>query len=72
MNAPIVDLHHQELCRARHTTLDGGYPPYIHGQVHHFIDDWKDILLSNNEYELLDQEEVEKYVKENKQNEENN
>lgn len=51
--------------------LDGGREPYIHGQAHHFIDDWQNILLSSNEYELLDQEEVEKYVKEIKENEEN-
>lgn len=51
-------------------TLDGGRAPYIHGQAHHFIDDWQNILLSSNEYELLDQEEVEKYVKEIKKNEE--
>lgn len=51
--------------------LDGGREPYIHGQVHHFIDDWQNILLTDNEYELLDQEEVEKYVKEIKENEEN-
>lgn len=51
-------------------TLDGGREPYIHGQAHHFIDDWQNILLTDNEYELLDQEEVEKYVKEIKENEE--
>ena len=52
-------------------TLDGGREPYIHGQAHHFIDDWQNILLTDNEYELLDQEEVEKYIKEIKENEEN-
>lgn len=52
-------------------TLDGGCEPYIHGQTYHFIDDWQNILLTDNEYELLDQEEVEKYVKEIKKNEEN-
>lgn len=52
-------------------THDGGREPYIHGQAHHFIDDWQNILLTDNEYELLDQEEVEKYVKEIKENEEN-
>ena len=52
-------------------TLDGGRKPYIHGQTYHFIDDWQNILLTDNEYELLDQEEVEKYVKEIKENEEN-
>ena len=51
-------------------TLDGGREPYIHGQAHHFIDDWQNILLTDNECELLDQEEVEKYIKEIKENEE--
>lgn len=51
-------------------TLDGGYLPYIHGQASHFIEDWQNILLSNNEYELLDEEETENYLKEIKENEE--
>ena len=50
-------------------TLDGGYPPYIHGQASHFIEDWQNILLTNNEYELLDEEETENYLKEIKENE---
>lgn len=45
-------------------TLDGGCEPYIHGQTRHFIDDWQNILLTNNEYELLDAEETENYLKE--------
>ena len=51
-------------------TLDGGYPPYTHGQASHFIEDWQNILLTNNEYELLDEEETENYLKEIKENEE--
>lgn len=51
-------------------TLDGGYSPYIHGQASHFIEDWQNILLTNNEYELLDEEEAENYLKEIKENEE--
>ena len=51
-------------------TLDGGYPPYTHGQASHFIEDWQNILLSSNEYELLDEEETENYLKEIKENEE--
>lgn len=51
-------------------TLDAGYPPYIHGQASHFIEDWQNILLTNNEYELLDEEETENYLKEIKENEE--
>lgn len=52
-------------------TMDGGREPYIHGQVNHFIEDWQNILLSNNEYELLDVEETENYLKEIEENEEN-
>lgn len=51
-------------------TLDGGYSPYIHSQASHFIEDWQNILLSSNEYELLDEEEIENYLKEIKVNEE--
>ena len=51
-------------------TLDGGYPPYIHGQASQFIEDWQNILLTNNEYELLNEEETENYLKEIKVNEE--
>lgn len=51
-------------------TLDGGYSPYIHGQASHFIEDWQNILLTQNEYELLDEEETENYLKEIKENEE--
>ena len=51
-------------------TLDGGCEPYIHGQTRHFIDDWQNILLTDNEYELLDAEETENYLKEIEKNEE--
>ena len=68
---PIKDRKYNLL---KHTnikqTLDGGYLPYIHGQASHFIEDWQNILLSNNEYELLDKEETENYLKEIKENEE--
>lgn len=51
-------------------TLDGGREPYIHGQAYHFIDDWQNILLTDNEYELLDAQETENYLKEIEENEE--
>ena len=51
-------------------TLDGGCEPYIHGQTRHFIDDWQNILLTDDEYELLDAEETENYLKEIEENEE--
>ena len=52
-------------------TLDGGCEPYIHGQTRHFIDDWQNILLTDDEYELLDAEETENYLKEIEEDEEN-
>ena len=51
-------------------TLDGGCEPYIHEQTRHFIDDWQNILLTDNEYELLDAHETENYLKEIEENEE--
>lgn len=51
-------------------TLDGGCEPYIHGQTRHFIDDWQNILLTDDEYELLNAEETENYLKEIEENEE--
>ena len=51
-------------------TLDGRCEPYIHGQTRHFIDDWQNILLTDDEYELLDAEETENYLKEIEENEE--
>ena len=44
-------------------TLDGGREPYIHGQAYHFIDDWQNILLSDREYELLSDEDMDNYFK---------
>ena len=38
--------------------------------MNHFIEDWQNILLSNNEYELLDVEETENYLKEIEEDEE--
>ena len=44
-------------------TTDGKQKPYIHGTASHFIDDWQNILLSDNEYELLSDEEMDDYFK---------
>ena len=38
--------------------------------MNHFIEDWQNILLSNNEYKLLDVEETENYLKEIEEDEE--
>ena len=69
---PIKDKKYDLLKHPRiKQTMDGGREPYIHGQVNHFIEDWQNILLSNNEYELLDVEETENYLKEIEEDEEN-
>lgn len=44
-------------------TRDGKAKPYVHGKVKYAIDDWQDILLSDREYELYDEEDLEKYFK---------
>lgn len=68
---PIKDKKYDLLKHPRiKQTMDGGREPYIHGQVNHFIEDWQNILLSNNEYELLDVEETENYLKEIEEDEE--
>ena len=72
---PIRDKKYDLLKHPRiKQTLDGGREPFIHGQASHYIDDWQNILLSNNPYELLDEEETEYYlekIKEKTQNEKN-
>lgn len=44
-------------------TKDGGMPAYKHGIVDHSIEDWYDIALSDQEYELLSDEEMDDYFK---------
>lgn len=42
-------------------TTDGGMKSYPHGVIHHAIDDWQNIVLSDKEYELLSEEDLEEY-----------
>lgn len=42
-------------------TNEGNGKPYEHGIVHHVIEDWQDILLTDGEYELLSEEDMEDY-----------
>lgn len=42
---------------AKHTTIGKG-PKYTHGQYNHHIHDWDNIILSDNEYELFDDEQL--------------
>ena len=69
---PIRDKKYDLLKHPRiKQTLDGGREPFIHGQASHYIEDWQNILLSNNPYELLDEEETENYLKKIKEKTQN-
>ena len=61
---PILDLKYDLLKHPRiKDTTDGGAKPYRHGEIKYNIDNWYDIELSDNEYELLSNEELEEYLK---------
>lgn len=61
---PILDLKY-DLLKHPHVkeTTDGKAEPYRHGEIKYNIDNWYDIELSDNEYELLSNEEMEEYFK---------
>ena len=44
-------------------TSDGGMPIYEHGLSNVFINDWQDIIISDQEYEILSGDEMELYFK---------
>lgn len=45
-------------------TKDGSAKPYQHGVIKHNIENWQDIILSDNEYELYSEEDMEEYFAE--------
>lgn len=45
-------------------TKDGSAKPYQHALIKHAIEDWQNILLSDEEYELYSQDDLEKYFNE--------
>ncbi len=42
-------------------TKDGNDQSYEHGKIHGLIDNWQDIIISDNDYELLSDEDMEEY-----------
>ena len=71
---PVMDRKYDLLKHPRNNeTADGNQKPYIHGNASHYIQDWQNILLTDSEYELLSDEEMDDYFteleKENKSNE---
>lgn len=61
---PIVDKKYDILKHpnVKHTK-DGGGIAYCHNEIKHAIDDWQNIMLSDEEYELLSEEDLEEYFK---------
>lgn len=50
-------------------TADGKAPLYEHGKISHAIEDWQNILLSDDEYELYSEEDLDEYFSELMKNE---
>lgn len=69
---PIFDRKYDLLKHPRIAdTKDGSAPAYQHGQIKYAIEDWHNIILSDNSYELYSEEDMDEYLKEleEKQNE---
>ena len=45
-------------------TRDGKAKPYEHGKTKYAIEDWQNILLTNEDYELYSDEDIEEYFEE--------
>lgn len=61
---PLLDLKYDLLKHPNiKSTKDGGKPPYPHGDSKYNIEDWYNIPLSDNDYELLSNEDMERYFK---------
>ena len=61
---PVFDKKYDILKHLRiNETTDGNAKPYLHGKIKYSIDDWQNILLSDREYELLSDEDMDNYFK---------
>ena len=61
---PVFDKNYDILKHPRiNETTDGNAKPYLHGKIKYSIDDWQNILLSDREYELLSDEDMDNYFK---------
>lgn len=62
---PIFDKKYDILKHPHiHETRDGKAKSYVHGKARHMIDDWQNILLSDSDYELLSDEDIDEYFHE--------
>ena len=61
---PVFDKKYDIFKHPRiNETTDGNAKPYLHGKIKYSIDDWQNILLSDREYELLSDEDMDNYFK---------
>lgn len=61
---PVFDKKYDILKHPRiNETTDGNAKPYLHGKIKYSIDDWQNILLSDREYELLSDEDMDNNFK---------
>lgn len=61
---PVFDKKYDILKHPRiNETTDGNAKPYLYGKIKYSIDDWQNILLSDREYELLSDEDMDNYFK---------
>lgn len=61
---PVFDKKYDILKHPRiNETTDGNAKSYLHGKIKYSIDDWQNILLSDREYELLSDEDMDNYFK---------
>lgn len=67
---PIFDKKYDLLKHPRiKDTRDGSGPTYRHGLIKYAIEDWQNILLSDEEYELYSEEDMDEYFEEIKKQE---
>ena len=67
---PVMDKKYDILKHPNiNLTKDGNGISYQHNQIKHALDDWQNIMLSDNEYELLSEEDIEEYFAENEEKE---
>lgn len=61
---PIFDRKYDILKHPRiKDTKDGSAPPFQHGIVRYTYDNWTDIILTDNEYELYSEEDMQEYFR---------
>lgn len=70
---PIFDRKYDILKHPRiKDTKDGSAPPFQHGIVRYTYDNWTDIILTDNEYELYSEEDMQEYFRQLKMEEKEN